>query len=167
MKRGDVWWASCELVFEDDLWQGRNRPIVVLSSEDQPELRAMWIVAPATGKTRDIVVELAVGRDEGLAREGVLRVALPQPGRIPCDWLLTIASRDLVERAGSLSPAKLRQLEENLRLAQIDPAIIVGRVDRRFLITGESGNRPPCSAEKASRERALRGANSANPNVSK
>jgi hypothetical protein len=29
---------------------------------------------------------------------------------------------DLVERAGALSPAKLRQLEDNLRLAQIDPA---------------------------------------------
>jgi hypothetical protein len=39
-----------------------------------------------------------------------------------CDWLTTLASTDLVERAGALSAAKMRQLEENLRLAQVDQA---------------------------------------------
>jgi mRNA interferase MazF len=122
MKRGDVWWAQCDLAFEDDLWEGTSRPVVLLSSGDAPAIRAMWIVAPAKGDTRGIVVELAVGPDEGLTSEGVLRLALPRPGRILCDWLMTLASADLVERAGALSPAKLRQLEDNLRLARIDPA---------------------------------------------
>jgi mRNA interferase MazF len=122
MKRGDIWWTSCDLVFEDDLWQEKNRPVVLLSSGPALELRAMWIVARAKGETRGMVVELAVGREEGLTREGVLRVALPRPGRILCDWLMTVASTELVERAGALSPAKMRQLEENLRLAQIDTA---------------------------------------------
>jgi mRNA interferase MazF len=116
MKRGDVWWIPCDLAFEDDLWQGRNRPVVLLPSGDASELRAMWIVAPAQGETQGIVVELAVGRDEGLPSEGVLRVALPRPRRILCDWLMTLARTDLVERAGSLSPAKMLQLEENRRL---------------------------------------------------
>src|SRR5262245_20426889 len=102
MTRGDVWWTPCDLAFEDELWHGTNRPIVLLSSGDSPNIRAMWIVAPAKGDTRGIVVELVVGRDEGLPREGVLRVALPRPGRILCDWLTTLASADLVERAGAL-----------------------------------------------------------------
>jgi mRNA interferase MazF len=122
MKRGEVWWTRCDLAFEDDLWRGRSRPVVLLSSGGAPDIRAIWIVAAAKGDTRALVVELLVGREEGLAREGVLRVALPRPGRILCDWLMTLASADLVERAGALSPAKLRQLEDNLRLAQIDPA---------------------------------------------
>jgi mRNA-degrading endonuclease toxin of MazEF toxin-antitoxin module len=31
-----------------------------------------------------------------------------------CDWLVTIAKVDLVERAGALSAAKLRKLDEAL-----------------------------------------------------
>jgi mRNA interferase MazF len=121
MKRGDVWWTACDLAFEDDLWSGRNRPVVLLSSEG-PNLRAMWVVAPAMVDLPGIFVELALGPEEGLNSEGVLRIALPQPGRIMCDWLTTLTTAGLVERAGALSPAKLRQLEDNLRLAQIDPA---------------------------------------------
>src|SRR5262245_39834998 len=101
MKRGDVWWTRCDLALEDDLRRERNRPAVLLSSGDGPELRAMWIVAPAK-RPVSIVVEVPVGADEGLARDGVLRVALPQPGRIMCDWLMTLPSTDLVERVGAL-----------------------------------------------------------------
>jgi mRNA interferase MazF len=82
----------------------------------------MWVVAPAMVDLPGIFVELALGPEEGLNSEGVLRIALPQPGRIMCDWLTTLTTAGLVERAGALSPAKLRQLEDNLRLAQIDPA---------------------------------------------
>lgn len=122
MKRGDIWWTPCDLAFEDDLWQGTSRPVALLSSGDAPEVRAMWIVAPAKGDIRGLVVELTVGREEGLPRDGVLRVALPQPGHILCDWLTTLESNDLLERAGALSHAKIRQLEENLRSARIDPS---------------------------------------------
>jgi mRNA interferase MazF len=122
MRRGEVWWTLCDLAFEDHLWHDRKRPVVLLSSEDGSDIRVIWIVAPAKKDACGIVIELAVGRDEGLDREGVLRVALPRPGRILCDWLTTLASTDLVERAGALSPAKLLQLENNLRFAQIDPA---------------------------------------------
>jgi mRNA interferase MazF len=120
MKRGDVWWTRCDLAFEDDLWREKNRPIVLLSSDDAPEIRAMWIVAPAKGETAGIFVEVAIGPDEGVAGEGVLRVALPQPGRVLCNWLTTLARTDLVEYAGALSPEKLRELEDTLRLAQLD-----------------------------------------------
>ena len=79
----------------------------------------MWIVAPANDSRG--IVELSVGEQEGLSRAGVLRVAVPQPDRILCDWLTTLDSADLVERAGALSREKLGQLDEMLRLAQLDP----------------------------------------------
>src|SRR5262249_2099105 len=41
MRRGDVWLARSDLAFEDDLWHGRNRPVVLLSSGDAPDFRAM------------------------------------------------------------------------------------------------------------------------------
>ena len=58
----------------------------------------------ATGDNQRPVV---LGRSEGLPRDCVLN----------CDWLVTIAKTDLVERAGALSEAKLRKLDEALRFA--------------------------------------------------
>ena len=121
MQRGDVWWSRCDLAFEDFLWRGNLRPVVLLSSAAAATLavRAMWIVAPANDSRG--IVELSVGEKEGLSRAGVLRVAVPQPDRILCDWLTTLDSAELVERAGALSREKLVQLDEMLRLAQLDP----------------------------------------------
>ena len=80
----------------------------------------MMIVAPADVDIRGIALEVQVGAEEGLPRRGVLRVALPRPGRILCDWLATLGRPQLVRRAGALSLVKLRALEEILRLAQLD-----------------------------------------------
>ena len=120
MKRGEIWWADIDLAFDDELWDNKRRPVVLLSREDASELRAMLIVAPAKTDIRGIAIEVRVGAEEGLSHEGVLRVAIPRPGRILCDWLLTLAQPDLIERAGTLSSAKLRQLEDALRLAELD-----------------------------------------------
>ena len=57
---------------------------------------------------------------EGLPREGALRVAFPRPGYINCHWLVTLTRADLVEYAGALSPEKLSQLEDALRLADLE-----------------------------------------------
>jgi len=121
MQRGDIWWSRCDLAFEDVLWRVNLRPVVLLSSAAAATLavRAMWIVAPANDSRG--IVELSVGEKEGLSRAGVLRVAVPQPDRILCDWLTTLDSAELVERAGALSREKLVQLDEMLRLAQLDP----------------------------------------------
>ncbi|MEU6565349.1 type II toxin-antitoxin system PemK/MazF family toxin [Streptomyces parvulus] len=109
MQRGEVWWAEVD---------GR-RPVVLLSREG-PEFRAMQVVAPAGVELGGVAAELAVGASEGLPVEGVLRVALPRPGLIPCTWLVTLHRKDLVERAGTLSPAKLGDLRELLRLGGLE-----------------------------------------------
>ena len=123
MKRGEVWWVEVDFAIDDAFsTEDKRRPVVVLSRDGEPDVRAMMIVSPAETDIGGIAVEVRVGAQEGLAPEGVLRVALPYPGRILCDWLVTLGQVDLRERAGTLSPVKLRELENILRLAKLDPS---------------------------------------------
>jgi len=127
VRRGEVWWAQGDTEF----------PVVLLSGEESPEeFRAVQIVAPATEAQKhgfvvlsaqaaaDAVpgdgIEVFLGPAEGLGRAGVVRVALPHPDRIFCTWQLTVAPDDLVERAGTLSAAKLAELEIAVRLSGIE-----------------------------------------------
>lgn len=110
MERGEVWW-----VLLDD-----NRPVVLLSLGGTAEMRAIQIVAPAGTDITDVAIEVTLGSEEGLTDEGVVRVALPRAGLIPCTWLVTVTRDDLIEQAGRLSPAKLRKLTEALQLAYLD-----------------------------------------------
>lgn len=97
MKRGEVWWAKLD----------KRRPVVLLSRNEAYEVRAMVIVAPATTIVRGFALEVKLGSREGLPRACVLN----------CDWLVTIPKIDLLERAGALSPLKLRKLDEALRFS--------------------------------------------------
>jgi mRNA interferase MazF len=110
MKRGEVWWAIID----------KKRPVVILSQDEAGEMRAMVIVAPARIDIRGIAAEVKVGARQGLPRGGVLRVALPRPGHINCNWLVTLGQADLVERVGVPSAAKLHQLEDAFRLGGIE-----------------------------------------------
>jgi mRNA interferase MazF len=97
VKRGEVWWARVD----------KDRPVVLLSREEAYAMRAMVIVAPATTTVRGFSLEVKLGRREGLPRDCVVN----------CDWLVTVPKADLLERAGSLSATKLRQLDSALRFA--------------------------------------------------
>ena len=108
--------------------------------------RAVQIVAPATpvekqgfllmsgddavdaGKRRHLVdaagpharavgIEVFLGPREGLAEEGVVRVALPRDGKIFCTWSTTVSEESLIKRIGTLTPAKQHELEVALALA--------------------------------------------------
>jgi mRNA interferase MazF len=110
MDRGEVWWALLD----------EKRPVVLLSRDGAEELQAIQVVAPAGTDITDVAIEVRLGNGEGLANEGVVRVALPRTGFIPCTWLVTLTRDDLIEQAGRLSPAKLRELADALRLAQLE-----------------------------------------------
>jgi mRNA interferase MazF len=97
MKRGEVWWARVD----------KARPVVLLSRNEAYAVRAMVIVAPATTTVRGFSLEIKIGRREGVLRDSVVN----------CDWLVTIPKADLIERAGSLSAAKLRRLADALRFS--------------------------------------------------
>ena len=103
MRRGELWWAKLD----------KKRPVVLLSRDEAYAVRAMVIVAPTTTTVRGYAVEVKVGRREGLPRESVVN----------CDWLVTVPKEDLLQRAGTLSASKLRQLEDALRFALGLPAI--------------------------------------------
>jgi mRNA interferase MazF len=136
VERGEVWWAHVD----------KPRPVVVLSIGAGPDLRAVQIVAPATpAETHGFViltgaeatdpkerqriidsagssvvavgVEVAIGGEEGLPYDGVVRVALPKQGKIFCTWMLTLSKDCLIKRIGVLSPEKLRVLENVMELA--------------------------------------------------
>jgi mRNA interferase MazF len=97
LKRGEVWWAKVD----------KRRPVVLVSREEAYMVRSLVIAAPATTTIRGHAVEVKVGRREGLPRECVVN----------CDWLVTLPKEDLLERAGTLTGQKLRQLDDALRFA--------------------------------------------------
>lgn len=95
MKRGEVWWAMAD----------KRRPVVLLSLDEAYAVRALVLVAPVTTTVRGFSAEVKVGRAEGL----------PRPCVVNCDALTNLPKADLLERAGALSGARLRQLEEALK----------------------------------------------------
>jgi len=130
-----LWWAQFD----------EKRPVVLLSDGVGPEIRAMQIVPPATpaekrgfvvmsgdqaldaanrrrtveeaGRVRAVGIEVFFGEPEGLAAEGVVRVALPQEGARFCTWAASLTEESLIERIGVCSPGKLHELEVALELA--------------------------------------------------
>ncbi|MFG3338235.1 type II toxin-antitoxin system PemK/MazF family toxin [Glycomyces sp. NPDC048151] len=108
--RGEVWWADFE---------GRQA-VVLLSGDEASGFSAVQVVAPAGTDLNGAAVEVTVGAAEGLPLEGVVRVALPRPGLIPCNWLVTLDRDDLTEHAGVLPPAKLGEIEDALRLGGLE-----------------------------------------------
>ena len=108
MDRGEVWWAEFD----------QRRPVVLLSEDEQSGFLAMQVVAPADADISGLGIEVAVGTQEGLPFEGVLRLVFPRPGFTPCTWLTTLSPDDLIERAGTLSPEKLREVDAALRAGE-------------------------------------------------
>jgi mRNA interferase MazF len=106
MRFGEVWWVEFD----------ERRPVVLVAEPEADAVRAIQVVEPARVDIAGVAVELEVGPAEGLPFTGVLRVALPMPGLIPCTWEITLRPEDLLERAGELSGDKLLGLQELLRL---------------------------------------------------
>ncbi|MFD9240551.1 type II toxin-antitoxin system PemK/MazF family toxin [Streptomyces sp. NPDC059556] len=108
MQRGEVWWVQYD----------ERRLVVLLSGDDSSGIRVMQVVAPAGVDISGLGIEVAVGADEGLPFEGVLRLAFPRPGLTPCTWQTTVSRDDLIERAAVLSSVKLSEIDDALRLAE-------------------------------------------------
>ena len=96
VSRGDIWTAAFDHL----------RPVVVLSRLDNDDLRCVVAVEPANQDISGVAVEVDLG-----LHGHVVRVALPRPGQINCTWVLTASPEDLVEKVGSLTSAKLNEVE--------------------------------------------------------
>jgi mRNA interferase MazF len=108
MRRGEIWWVEFD----------ERRPVVLLSSEERSGFLAMQVVAPADTDISGLGIEVAIGAEEGLLDDGVLRFAIPRPGFTPCTWLTTLTRDDLLERAGTVSDAKLGEIDDALRASE-------------------------------------------------
>jgi mRNA interferase MazF len=112
VKRGELWWARLD----------ERRPVLVLTEDDE-QVGAVVVVPPAPSPIDGVSVEVTLGEAGGLCASGVVRVALPRPGSIPCHWLVTLHADDFIERVGVLSPHKLREVEDVLHRAGLDRAL--------------------------------------------
>ena len=108
MRRGEIWWAAFD----------ERRPVVLLSEYEPSGFRAMQVVAPADTDISGLGIEVAVGVQEGLPFDGVLRFGFRWPGVTPCTWLTTLSREDLIERAGALSAAKLTEIDDAMRASE-------------------------------------------------
>lgn len=135
MQRGELWWAQID----------EKRPVVLLSRDARTEVSVIQIVAPATSAEKRgflimsgdqvvdadnrrriladadpvqaVGIEVWFGSSEGLAEEGVVRVALPQDGTMFCTWAVSLSEEFLMERIGVCSPEKLHELDVAMELA--------------------------------------------------
>jgi mRNA interferase MazF len=96
IKSGEVWTVAFDHL----------RPVVVLSRLDNDDLRCVVAVEPASEDISGVAVEVDLGLNGY-----VVRVALPRPGQINCTWILTSSQEDLVEKVGTLTSAKLNEVE--------------------------------------------------------
>lgn len=100
MRRGEVWWA------ELDAPVGR-RPVVLLSRNEAYTVRALVTMAPITTRIRHIPSEVLLGIDDGMPRECIANL----------DSITTIPKDCLQERLVSLSPEKLKDIENAIHFA--------------------------------------------------
>lgn len=108
MKRGEVWWAG--LPEPSGSEPGFRRPVLILQSDDFNRSRINTVVAAAI--TSNTKLAMAPGnvllsrRSVNLDRESVVNVS----------QIITLDKSFLTERVGKLQPAKLREVEEGVRL---------------------------------------------------
>jgi mRNA interferase MazF len=100
MKRGEVWWANLPAPV------GR-RPVVLVSRDEAYRVRDMVMIAPVTTRMRNIPTEVELGLQDGM----------PRPCVINCDSLATIPKARLRSKITTLSPTKLRKLNQAIRFA--------------------------------------------------
>ncbi len=103
MRRGDVY-----RVFKPGGDPKRYRAFVVVSRQALIDSRfSTAICAPVFSSGQELSTQVAVGVDEGLK----------QPGWIMCDNLVSIRKTELTNYVGSLSKAKLAELNQALKMA--------------------------------------------------
>ena len=108
MKRGEVWWADLPEPSASE--PGFRRPVLILQSDDFNRSRINTVVAAAI--TSNTKLAAAPGnvtlskRSVNLGRESVVNVS----------QIVTLDKSFLTERVGRLRGAKLREVEEGVRL---------------------------------------------------
>jgi mRNA interferase MazF len=100
MRRGEVWWA-------EQLEPIGRRPVVLLSRDEAYKVRNSVTVAQVTTTVRNIPVEVALGKKDGLPQDGVVNL----------DTIATIRKSILSQRICSLRVEKLNEINAAIKFA--------------------------------------------------
>lgn len=103
MKRADIY-----RVYRPGDDPKRYRSFVVVSRQEVIDSRFSTVIcAPIYSRGHALGTQVAIGPDEGMKHESW----------IVCDNLASVRKAELTQFIGSLSPTKLAQLDEALRIA--------------------------------------------------
>ena len=94
-----------------------RRGFLIMSGDQAVDADVRGRIVAEAGPVQAVGIEVWFGRSEGLAGEGVVRVALPQDGTIFCTWGMSLNEEFLIERIGACSPEKLHELDMAMELA--------------------------------------------------
>jgi mRNA interferase MazF len=100
MKRGEVWWVDMPP-------PAGRRPAVLLSRDAAYRVRAAITVAPITRTMRNIPVEVALDRSDGMPVRCVVNL----------DDITTLPKVLIKQRITALSPGKIHQIDDAIRFA--------------------------------------------------
>ena len=100
MRRGEVWWADMPPPYG-------TRPVLLLMRDEAYATRDLVIVTFVTTQVRGLLTEVSLGAEVGLPSYSVANL----------DTLATIDKVCIREYVGTLSPEKMRQVEDALRFA--------------------------------------------------
>lgn len=106
INRGDIWFANLDPTVGHE--QGGGRPVLVVSNDIYNNGPATLVtVIPITRTDRGIPIHVVADpADSGLPARSVIQ----------CDAVRTISKQRLGRQAGSLSPAKMAEVEDKLRI---------------------------------------------------
>ena len=107
-RRGEIWWA--ELGEPSGSAPGLRRPVLILQADAFNLSRIQTVVAASLTSN----LKLAAAPGNVLCRRK--ETGLPKDSVVNISQLVTLDKEELVERAGSLPPRLLREVEAGLRL---------------------------------------------------
>lgn len=109
IRRGEIWWASLPEPRGSE--PGYRRPVLVVQSDEfnRSAIRTVMVVAISSN------LRLAEAPGNVLLPSG--RAGLPRDSVANVSQVLTADKSSLIERAGEVTPAILRQVEDGLRLS--------------------------------------------------
>lgn len=108
MRRGEIWWAALGEPFGSA--PGFRRPVLILQTNDFNESPIRTVIVAAITSNLDLAAApgnvLCARRDTRLSKASVVNVS----------QVATINKRALLTRVGVLGAAKLKSVEEGLRV---------------------------------------------------
>lgn len=108
MQRGEIWWANLSTPRGSE--PGYRRPVLILQQDDFNRSRIATVIAAIL--TSHLRLQAAPGnvflsaRDSGLPKDSVANVS----------QIVTLDKAVLTERVASISAARLKQIENGIRL---------------------------------------------------